>query len=60
MNSVMTVYLTDKIACDYITVSTVLAIREVINTKCRYRAPRNIGFCVSRECGSDKIVVKVR
>ena len=58
MNSIMTDYLTDKIACDYITGSTVLAIREVINTECRYRAPRNIDFCVSREYG--KIVVKVR
>ena len=58
MNSVMTDYLTDKIVRDYITVSTVLAIREVIKTGCRYRAPRNIGFCVSREYG--KILVKVR
>lgn len=60
MNNIMTDYLTDKIACDYITVSTVLAIREVINTKCRYRAPRNIGFCVNRECSNYKIAVKVR
>ena len=42
MNSVMTDYLTDKIACDLISVSTILAIRQVLDTKCRYSAPREI------------------
>lgn len=38
----MTDYLTDKIVCDCITISTILAIREVLATKCRYSGRREI------------------
>ena len=42
MNNIITDYLTDKVACDMIVVSTTLAIREVLSTKCRYLGRREI------------------
>ena len=50
MNNLMIEYLTAKVADDMIVSSTILAIREVLATKCRYRAPRIIGFSVTWGC----------
>ena len=36
MNNIITDYLTYKVACDIFFISTTLAIREVLSTKCRY------------------------
>lgn len=52
MINIITDYLTDKIANDLISFSTVLAIKEVVESKCRYKAPRNVSFSVSWECAS--------
>ena len=50
MNNIMTEDLTAKVADDMVVISTILAIREVLATKCRYRAPRIIGFSVTWGC----------
>ena len=42
MNNIITDYLTDKVAFDMIVISTTLAIREVLSTKCRYLGRRLI------------------
>ena len=59
MNNIMTEYLTEKVAGDMVVISTTLAIREVLATKCRYRAPRIIGFSVTWGCES-QLYPKIR
>lgn len=50
MNNLMTEYLTAKVADDMTLCSTTLAIREVLATKCRYRALLIIGIRVTWGC----------
>lgn len=50
MNSVKTEYLIEKAFDDAVVITIILAIREVLATKCRYRAPSNIVFSVTGEC----------